>query len=332
MTRRIDTPGVYDLPSEVYHRDPVVEPSLSRSIAELMVTRTPRHAWLAHPRLNPDHVETKRIDFDIGKAFEQVLLEGDEGVVMIDADSYSTKVAKEARDAAYAAGKVPLLGKHFDMLAPMVQAARAQLAAHPEARDAFVAGKPQQTLVWCEGGVWCRALLDWLPDERTRDTVYYDVKTTSDANPEVWQRACFAAGGDMQAAFYLRGIRALLGGEAARFRFVVVERKPPYALVVVELTPAALALGEAKVHRALELWRACLGENRWPGYPAHVAYLDLPAWEERRLEDAKTRDEALRQAGLDPIRTMIDWQAPAGVAPEPPAPQVDVSDAPPPSF
>ena len=36
-----------------YHADPAPEPSLSRSLAHTLLTRSPRHAWQAHPRLNP---------------------------------------------------------------------------------------------------------------------------------------------------------------------------------------------------------------------------------------------------------------------------------------
>jgi urease accessory protein len=49
----------------------------------------------------------------------------------------------------------------------MASACRAQLASHQEAHDAFKpgAGVPEITMAWQIGKVWCRARLDWLPQE-----------------------------------------------------------------------------------------------------------------------------------------------------------------------
>lgn len=299
MTHAIDRPGVYDIPAEVYHEDPCPEPSLSASIAKVLLNKTARHAWMAHPRLNPDHEEENKLAFDIGHAAHALMLEGEDGVEIIEADSYRTKAAKEARDAAYAAGKTPLLPHQAAEVRTMVVVGQAQLADHAEASGAFENGKPEQTLVWQEHGIWCRARLDWLP---ANGTVFYDYKTTTDANPDAWQRRAFELGADLQAAFYRRGIRAVLGIDNPQFRFVVQEKTVPYALSVVELTPAALALGDAKVHMAIETWRQCFMSNCWPGYPREVCYLDAPGWHEAQFEAIKARDV--------PATVGLDWQAP----------------------
>ena len=310
--------GVHDIPAAIYHRDFLLdgtyltpEPSLSSSIAKILNARSPRHAWMAHPRLNPDHVDENKVEYDIGTAGHGLLLEGESGVVVVDADSYRTKAAREARDAAYAAGKTPLLPHQLVDVQAMVAAARVQLAAH-DVGDVFRDGKPEQTLIWREeNGVWCRARLDWLPrDHGSRPQIFYDYKTTTNSHPETWQRRAFDLSYDLQAAFYLRGIREALGIERAEFRFIVQEQTPPYALSVVALTPAAIALGEAKVHRAIMTWQACLRDDRWPGYPADVAYVDAPPWEQMRFEAAKARDQMLRDAGRDHLQAAMDWQAP----------------------
>ncbi len=305
--RTVSAAGVYDIPAAAYHADPAPEPSLSSSVAKILIGRTPRHAWMAHPRLNPDHAEENKVEFDIGTAAHALLLEGESGVTVVDADSYRTKAAKEARDAAYTAGRTPLLPHQLVDVEAMVAAARVQLEAHEVAGQAFKDGKPEQTLVWQEAGIWLRCRLDWLP---IANRPFYDYKTTTNAHPDTWQRRLFENGYDVQAAFYLRGIREALGTENAEFRFVVQEVKPPYALSVVALTPAALALGDAKAHRAIEMWRDCLSADRWPGYPNDVAYLDAPVWEEARFEAAKARDQMQREAGRDPLQAALHWQAP----------------------
>jgi len=64
------------------------------------------------------------------------------------------------------------------------------------------------------------------------------------------------------------------------FRFVVQETYPPYQLAVVSLAPSALALADAKVKRALAMWKECLATDRWDGYPDEIAYIEAPAWAE----------------------------------------------------
>ena len=317
MTTLITEPGLYDIPAATYHADKLcAEPSLSKSIAKLLIglTKTPRHAWLAHPRLNPDFEEVNKTIFDLGKAAEAFFIGGDAEVVVIDAADYRTKDAKAARDDAWAAGKTPLLPLQHLQVLDMAEAARAQLAQH-EVGDPFIDGQPQRTMVWKEGGVWCRARLDWLPDD-TGAGVFYDYKTTTDAHPDVWQRRCFETGADLQDAFYCRGIRAVFGIDDPVFRFVVQEREPPYALSVIELTPTARAQADGKIAIAIEAWRGCLERDSWPGFSNQVAYIDAPGWEEVRFEAVKARDQQLRDLGHDPLKSMIDWQAPlaAGAA------------------
>lgn len=39
----IDEPGIYDMEPEQYHADPVIQPSLSASIAKRLIDRSPWH-------------------------------------------------------------------------------------------------------------------------------------------------------------------------------------------------------------------------------------------------------------------------------------------------
>lgn len=304
----INTPGVYDIPAEEYHADPCPEPSLSNSIAKTLLGKSPRHAWLAHPRLNPDHEAKDNKKYDVGSAAHALLLEGQDAVEVIAADSFRTKDAKTARDAAYAAGKIPLLTEQAADVAAMQIAALAQLKSHEEAFAAFATGKPERTLIWQEdGGTWCRARLDWLDEGRG---YIWDYKTTTSAHPDDWQRRLFDLGYDMQEAWYRRGVKALGLCDDPQFRFIVQEVEAPYALSVIGLTPGTMMLGEMKVWRALETWRWCLANNRWPGYPSQTCYIEPPPWELGKIEEMKAREEIARDDGKTLVETMIDWQAP----------------------
>lgn len=271
-------PGIYDIAAGDYHADPSDPPSLSASIAKLLCNASPLHAWTCHPKLNPDYRRVADEKFDLGTVVHQVFLEGQAAVELIDADDYRTNAAKEARDAARAEGKVPLLAKQWDPVLEMVTALRERVRDHQADPPLFRDGKPEVTLVWEEaGGVVCRSRLDWLRDDRL---AVDDLKCTSrSANPRSWSRTIFGLGYDIQAEFYCRGVHQLTG-ERPEFRLCVVETSPPYAVSVLSLAPDTQTLARKKVDYALELWAKCLYRDEWPGYEPRVAYAELPAWEE----------------------------------------------------
>ena len=166
--------GIHTIPAAAYHADPCPAPSLSASIAKKLCLASPLHAWHAHPRLNPAAVDENGEHFDIGTAAHALLLEGTSAVAVIDAKDYRTNAAKEARDAAYAAGQIAAPGGPVGRRPGDGGRARAQLAAHTDGgADMFPNGQPEQTLIWQEDDVWCRARLDWL-----RPGAIDDYKTT----------------------------------------------------------------------------------------------------------------------------------------------------------
>lgn len=274
--------SVVDLTSDQYHADQVDErPSLSASIAHLLCSQTPAHARAAHPKLNPDARRREEKHLDIGTVVHALLLEGnDAGLELVDAENWRTKAAQEQRDAARAAGRVPLLVNQVEDVYAITAAAREQIAAHKADPPLLTDGLAEQTLVWEEpGGVLCRSRLDWLRDDRA---AIDDLKTTSrSASPAAYSKALFGVGGDVQAAFYLRGVQAVFGADA-EFRWMIVETTPPYALSVVAPGPDVLTIGRKKVDFAIAQWRECLERDEWPGYPSRVCFAELPPWEEAR--------------------------------------------------
>ena len=85
--------------------------------------------------------------------------------------------------------------------------------------------------------------------------------------------------GDIQAAFYLRGIKAITG-EAHSWRWIVQETAPPYALSVCTLSRFGMELAERKVELAINLWRKCIETDTWPAYSKEVYEINPPAWQE----------------------------------------------------
>ncbi|NIA70741.1 hypothetical protein HBA54_19255 [Pelagibius litoralis] len=305
----IDRAGLFDISEATYHADPVKVPSLSSSIGKKLINQSPRHAFDAHPRLNPDHQVENRTIYDLGSAAHKIMLGKGAELVVIDAADYKTKAAKEARDDAYAAGNTPLLPHQYENALAMVKVGRQQLDAHEDASVAFTDGKPEVMMVWQEGDVWCRALLDWLPNT---GRVFHDYKTTAmSANPETYGRTLFNLGFDFQSAFYRRGIRAVMGIADPIFEFVVQENTAPHALSVVGLPPAALDEAEIDVQRAIDLWNTCLSNDCWPGYSRRTYYVDPPGYLMAQRLDREARDSLQTvEPGKEMLGTMMDWQRP----------------------
>lgn len=284
--------GLLTIPADQYHADQVADtPTLSSSIAKLLVDASPAHARAAHPKLNPTLEREDDSKFDMGTCVHALLLQGETVFDRLAYPDWRTNAAKEAREDARAHGRIPLLAKDCDRVDAMCEAVRTQIAALQVDPIPFTDGLPEQTIVWEEQGVLCRARLDWM---RHDFTVCDDLKTTSRyANPEAWQRGpLYDHGADLQAALYLRGVKAVTGVQAT-WRWIVVETQPPYALSVIAPTPAVLALGDAKVDLAIAKWRRCLETNVWPAYPRTVVEAELPAYVESRWLEREAREEAM---------------------------------------
>lgn len=294
----ISVPGVYNISAAEYHADPCATPSLSSSIGKLLVMPggTPRHAWHSHPRLNPDYAHAESETFDRGTAAHALILGDDRKFEVIDAPDWRANAAKLARETARYNGKIPILLKHWEGVECMASAALDQIAKHHDASDALTHGKPEQTLIWQEGDVWCRARIDWLLNA---GLFYDDYKSTgASADPDLWSRTMFGMGADFQAAFYLRGIRALRLCAKPQFRFIVQENYPPYLLSVIALDPDALDIAARDVVRALDIWGACMRTGEWPGYPTRTCYIGSPPWREAMKLEREMRDDPPSEATL----------------------------------
>jgi hypothetical protein len=82
-------------------------------VAKILLDRSPLHAWHAHPRLNPDYRHDDDTKFDVGNIAHKLMLGRGKDIVVLEFDDWRTKAAKDAREAAAAAGKLAVLGKHF---------------------------------------------------------------------------------------------------------------------------------------------------------------------------------------------------------------------------
>lgn len=272
------TPGILTIDAAAYHADKVADqPTLSASVIRDLCMKSPLHAWTNHPKLNPNYKPTVKDAFDLGHCAHGLFLEGDANVEVVDAADWRTKDAKEAKEAARLAGRTPMLRKDWERVQELADAIERQTARFPADPLLFTSGESERTVVWQEGDVACKARLDWLRDDYA---AIDDLKTTSkSADPRDWSRTLFNIGADIQVAWYLRGVNRVTRA-TPEFRYVVIETYPPYAMSVVSVPPAALALANRKIEWALTTWQECLSSGHWPGYPAQVCWADPPTYAE----------------------------------------------------
>lgn len=282
MRQEIGAPGVYRMPEVVYHADPAPAAdggSLSSTGArKILPPKTPAH--FAYWR---EHGDPPKESLELGKAAHvHVLTEGC-AVKVLDYPDWKTKDSRSERDAARAAGQVPILTKHKATVEAMAAAVR----DHPFARALLAPGRgsTEQSLFWRHPRTnrWCRGRVDHLPATGTgRYYVLSDYKTSTDASTEAFGKTAARFGYHQQDPWYRDGVRALGIDPDPRFVFIVQETSPPYLVNVVELDDDALHLGRIKNDQAATLFDRCTTSGRWPGYGDRVDIATLPAWELRR--------------------------------------------------
>lgn len=146
------------------------------------------------------------------------------------------------------------------------------LLTHPKAAKEVV-------VVWMdkEFGMWCKARLDLVTKLRVRGgelSYLVDVKTSADGSPEGFGRAIADFEYHGQLAFYKRGLQAVAPFER-QSGFIVIEKKIP-VVAFYTLDDDSLAIGEARVAKAVSVYLNAQTTGKWPGYPDGI--VSLPPW------------------------------------------------------
>jgi hypothetical protein len=296
VTGLITAPGVYDIPAAQYHADPVAGGSLSSTGArKLLPPGCPAKFkyWLTHP-----DAPSKAMDF--GAAAHRMVLGAGADIVEIDAMDYKTKDAQEAKKAAYAAGKIPVLPDQMDRIQEMATA----ILDHPLAAKVFApgTGKAEQTIVWSTEvqwrphpkadweytTVWRRALIDYLSRLRMADgrLIVPDYKTCDSAEKTAFMKSAAKFGYHQQAPWYIDAVKAVGLTEEVCYLLVAQEKDPPYLVNVIELDETdSLMWGRDLNDHALRIYAECTATNTWPGYPPEITLGHLPKYAQYAAEE-----------------------------------------------
>lgn len=257
---------ILDISPDEYH----ARPGLSSTIAKTLLARSPLHAKSMIGKR-----PTKGMDR--GSIIHRLLLGKGKDYVVINHANFTTKLAKAERDAARAAGLVPVIADDFEDYCKAAESIRVQLAD----RDLILDGESEVAIEWDEpsqhGLVTCRGMLDhaWLDSG-----LILDLKITEDAAPSAIERTAENFGYAIQAAAYTRAVTALDPSLAGRVRFLFAFCEPdePYAVNIVQPDGVFRELGDRRWDRAVREWGRCEATGIWPSYGTAVNQLTPPTW------------------------------------------------------
>lgn len=268
-----------DIPEHVYHADPCIVPSLSASTAKALIEKSPRKAYLEHPKLGGMRRKTTK-QMDRGTVVHALVLNQKLNVEVLDFPDFRTNLAKTARDLATASGNVPDLREEMGQYMEMANNIRANLKEH----GIELCGKSEGTALWKDhdddgNEVQCRSRFD---HSIVQDGTFWviDLKTCADANPRVLTQQILNYGYDLQAAAYVRAVEKSDPQWQGRvkFLFLFAEDNPPYPVTPILLDGAFRHLGQSKWRRAVNIWSDCLRNNRWPSYTVGPIHVSPPQW------------------------------------------------------
>lgn len=297
-------PGVYPGLSMAEY---LAIPAVSASTLSTLLEKCPAAAWHASA-FNPKRKTTSTAEQDIGSIAHSILLEGSREICeIIDPadhpaektgaipDGWTNKSIRAAREAARAAGRIPVLIDVMARVEDIVDAALAYLESLRESEPAIHAlflpegGASEVTMIWREGATLCKLRADRVAHDFA---LIADYKTTStSAEPNAFGRRQLV-GMDyyISAAWYRRGVRALHGVDPT-YVFLAGETDEPYLHSLIGCDPSLTELGDEKVGAALQAWQACERSGEWPGYPTRVAWIEAPVYERAQWDERNGVDE-----------------------------------------
>lgn len=183
-------------------------------------------------------------------------------------EPYGSDTKAWAEYAAGQPGKLIVSPDEMDEAKRMVYS----IESHPELSAVFNSRTASELVaIWDDGGVICKARIDALVD----DVFIGDLKTSDDASERSFLRSVVDYSYDTQAAFYLRGCRAL-GLSGLDFVFGVVESDKPNLSAGYSLEAEFLEIAASRVDRWLNLVRSCRASGVWFGYTERIVSLRPP--------------------------------------------------------
>lgn len=260
-------PGLLVMPAKRYHEDKAIGHS-----GILRMLKSPAHLreYLDYPhQLTPAMafgsavhsfiLEPKRFseEYSVAEKFDRRTKEGKEAAAKFDAENQ---------------GKTLITSEELATLTLI----RASVHSHKGAARLLSRGDAELSVFWNDPatGIACKCRTDWFDGEAITD-----VKSCTDASLNGFSRSVATFGYDVQAAFYVDGIKAATGMELP-FNFIAAEKDAPHAVAVYRADPEVIEVGRKKYRAALQLLKWCQESGSWPAYQpeGEIELISLPRW------------------------------------------------------
>lgn len=237
-----------------------------------LISRSPAHYQFA--KRNPSEPTPAML---LGTAVHKLVLEPEdfekEFIIAPECDR-RTKEGKAlyAEFMEKSAGKSIITVQQYNDIFKIASAVK----NHPLAGKLLTGGIAEQSYFWEEDGVKCKCRPDYL---RTDIKAMIDLKTARNASPESFTKAAFDYRYHVQAAWYLRGMKAL-GYDIENFIFITVETEAPYAVCVYAADELMIKLGNITAEENFKTICNCIKTDHWYSYDEvpEIHSLSLPEW------------------------------------------------------
>jgi exodeoxyribonuclease VIII len=283
--------GIYDIGYDEYRAIPALNSSRLKHLA-----KTPAHFKAAEEQPQEDNPPARQTMFDIGTAFDMMMLEGGpdalEGRLSIEptflkkdgtpyASQRSTNDYKEWR-SRQPEGNLILTPAEYKSVKDMCESVQKKT----QFTRLFEKGVPHRVLIWqCpRTGLWCKAEIDWITD----DGIIVDLKSAADCGFWFFSKNARKLGYVNQGMFYAEGLTRVTGVIHNEFLLAVAEKEPPFESHVFVPTEDQKDTARDQNEERMDTLLHCLETDTWPGYPDFLICLesgqyfedDLSQWEE----------------------------------------------------
>lgn len=252
-------------------------PALSRSKLWMLHDSPQKFKWAM------EHPQEPSPAFRLGAAFHKLALEpetfDDEYAVAPDFNR-RTKEGRQQYEAflAEAEGKTVLDIDEMRTAEEMVKS----LMANPTAKKLIEVGQKEQSFFWTNPRT--NLELKCRPDiyiTGNGPDLIVDLKSTTSSETRSFTNECIRFGYDVQSAFYVEGLKTVYPDAEFTFMFIAVEKNPPYAVNVMEMSRDMVEYGRVRFEDLLMKYQECRASGNWYGFNGadnEVNKIELPAW------------------------------------------------------
>jgi exodeoxyribonuclease VIII len=105
----------------------------------------------------------------------------------------------------------------------------------------------------------------------------WDIKTTGlgEATPAGMLKSIRSYKYALQAYWYRLVYELATGRRPLGFRFLFVEKEPPFATAVCEIGPDLMSYAISDFEKAITLYKSCTESGVWPSYPEEIQVIDI---------------------------------------------------------